>query len=170
MKLYLRNAAIILACIICFVGCDQTTKQFAKNKLEPSSIISYAGGAVKFVYVENPGGMLSFGSELSKPIKFYVMIVGVAILLTFLLFFLIIKRQDSLIKEISLILILSGGLGNLIDRISNDGKVIDFMIVGAYGIHTAVFNFADTFIMLGTFLFIFSGTKKINNENLHVSE
>lgn len=169
MKSYLRNALIILVCIFCFVGCDQSTKQFAKNMLENSSLVSYAGGLVKFVYVENPGAMLSFGAELSKPIKFYVMIVGVSFLLTLLLIFMIIKRQDSLVKEIALILILSGGLGNLLDRITNDGKVIDFIILGIAGIHTAVFNLADTFIMFGTLLFIFSGTKKHDKENMSIS-
>lgn len=167
MKLYLRNAAIILVCIFCFVGCDQSTKQIAKDRLEASSIISYAGGILRFVYVENSGAMLSFGSELSKPIKFYVMIVGVSILLTLLTIYTIIKRQDSLLKEISLILIISGGLGNLLDRIMNDGKVIDFIIIGTAGIQTAVFNLADLFIMSGTLLFIFSGTKKYSNNTMN---
>lgn len=160
LKIYLKKAVIVIMCVLYFVGCDQSTKHIAKGHLETSTTVSYLGGMIRLIYVENSGAMLSFGSEFSSPIKFFVLIFGVSVFLLLLLVYLVIKKKDRITRDIALIMVLSGGLGNLTDRIMNNGKVIDFIIIGTENIHTAVFNFADVFIMFGTLLFIFTGTKK----------
>ncbi|MHB1687880.1 MAG: signal peptidase II [Ignavibacteriaceae bacterium] len=38
----------------------------------------------------------------------------------------------------------------------NDGRVIDYIILGTSNIHTAIFNLADAFVMAGMFLFVYS--------------
>lgn len=50
---------------------------------------------------------------------------------------------------------LSGGLGNLLDRIMNDGRVIDFMNLGIGPLRTGIFNVADVCITIGVVLLIF---------------
>jgi signal peptidase II len=154
-----KKIVIILILIFCFVGCDQSSKQIAKYHLENSLGVSYLNGFVRFEYVENPGAIFGLGSKLPSSIRYMILIAGISVISFLFIFFFIIKKQKIFIKEISLIIILSGGIGNLLDRVFNEGKVIDFIIVGTKNIHTAVFNLADLFIIVGTILFVFSSVK-----------
>lgn len=54
----------------------------------------------------------------------------------------------------SLTYILAGGIGNLIDRVSNDGLVTDFLNVGVGPFRTGIFNFADVGVMFGAFVLV----------------
>lgn len=150
--------------IFCFVGCDQSSKQFAKYHLENSSAVAYVGGFIRFVYVENSGAIFGIGSELPESLRLAILLVGISTILYLFISSVFIKKHKILLKEISLIILLSGGIGNLLDRIFNEGKVIDFIIIGTTNIHTAVFNLADLFIVTGTFLFIFSSIRENNIE------
>jgi len=51
-------------------------------------------------------------------------------------------------------LIISGGIGNIIDRILFDRHVSDFMILSFKGLHTGVFNFADVYVTVGAILLL----------------
>lgn len=66
-----------------------------------------------------------------------------------LLSFLILKRNIPLLLFVSLVYVLSGGVGNLIDRVCNNGLVTDFINVGVGPIRTGVFNVADMAITFG---------------------
>ena len=155
-----KKIILILIFIFCFVGCDQSSKQFAKYHLENSSAVAYAGGFIRFVYVENAGAIFGIGSELPESLRLTILLTGIFTIIYLFISSVIIKKQKIRLKEISLIILLSGGIGNLIDRIFNEGKVIDFIILGTANIHTAVFNFADLFIIVGTILFVFSSVKE----------
>jgi signal peptidase II len=160
--MHLKRIIIICICIFWFVGCDQSSKQIAKHHLENSSAVSYMGGFIRLIYAENPGGILGIGSDFSPALKLALLIAGISIVLFLFIYFLIIKREKIILTEISLVILLSGAIGNILDRIFNEGKVIDFIIISTGNIHTAVFNLADVFIMTGTLLFILSSvvTKK----------
>jgi signal peptidase II len=68
----------------------------------------------------------------------------------------------------SLILIISGGFGNLIDRVFRDGKVIDY--IDARFIDFPVFNFADICVVIGAILLavyiIFLDRPKKNDDGI----
>lgn len=51
-------------------------------------------------------------------------------------------------------LVLSGGIGNLLDRLLHDGGVIDFMNVGIGSLRTGIFNVADVCITIGVSLLV----------------
>lgn len=51
-------------------------------------------------------------------------------------------------------LVLSGGVGNPVDRIVYDGRVVDFMNLGIGSLHTGIFNVADVYIRTGAFLLV----------------
>ncbi|MEK7730045.1 MAG: signal peptidase II, partial [candidate division KSB1 bacterium] len=55
---------------------------------------------------------------------------------------------------LALSLIFAGGMGNLIDRIFRDGRVIDFLNLGIGDFRTAIFNIADMAISFGMVLLI----------------
>jgi signal peptidase II len=51
-------------------------------------------------------------------------------------------------------LIASGGVGNWIDRLTNDGRVTDFLNLGIGSLRTGIFNVADMVLMAGVALFL----------------
>lgn len=57
-------------------------------------------------------------------------------------------------------LVLSGGLGNLVDRIINDGRVIDFMNIGIGSLRTGIFNVADVCITVGVVVLVFQALQR----------
>ena len=81
------------------------------------------------------------------------MLIGVTsvMLIVVLAFFLSGKVTDKL-EQFSLALMLSGGVGNLIDRISL-GYVIDYIDISKIFSYP-VFNFADICIVIGVILVI----------------
>lgn len=73
-----------------------------------------------------------------------------------LIYFIIseIKKNNNKGNIISLLMILSGALGNLIDRIFR-GYVVDYMSFELFNISFPVFNFADMLITFGTIYLIY---------------
>ena len=68
--------------------------------------------------------------------------------------YLLIKTQDRLFR-LSLMLVLSGAIGNFIDRIFH-GFVIDFIDIYVGEYHWPVFNIADSSISIGFVLMMFN--------------
>lgn len=150
----LKKIIIIFVSLICLVGCDLTTKHIAQNELKGQPVQSYLGGSVKLFYIENPGGMLSFGDNLPGEIKIFIFQVFVSIILITLLFYMIKKKNLDKLQMSAFILFLSGGLGNLIDRITNEGRVIDFIILEVLSYHTGIFNIADFYVTIGIIILV----------------
>jgi signal peptidase II len=51
-------------------------------------------------------------------------------------------------------LLLSGGVGNLIDRLMYDGYVIDFINIGIGPLRTGIFNVADIAVTAGVLILL----------------
>jgi len=68
-------------------------------------------------------------------------------------------------KLFSFALVISGGLGNIIDRLLFDRHVTDFMILGIQNLRTGIFNFADVCVTAGAIgLLVFHREKlKVNS-------
>jgi signal peptidase II len=60
------------------------------------------------------------------------------------------------LKQSALVLILSGGLGNLIDRVFNNGNVIDFIRIRLPLIESGIFNVADFYVTIGFVMILLS--------------
>ena len=71
------------------------------------------------------------------------------------LIYILATESLSKYESVAMILILSGGLGNLIDRMFR-GYVIDFINFYYDNYSFYVFNFADTFITIGVIFYILS--------------
>ena len=69
------------------------------------------------------------------------------------------RDEESLINRFSLILIISGALGNILDRFT-DGVVTDFLFFHIGNTSFFIFNFADAFISIGAALFFLTEFKK----------
>ena len=82
---------------------------------------------------------------------FFSVIVGVLLIATFI--FILRTPSLSLWQLVSLLVMLSGGVGNYIDRLLNQGAVIDFVTIGLGSVRTGIFNLADVLIMGGAIAF-----------------
>ena len=69
------------------------------------------------------------------------------------------KNEESSINSFSLILIISGALGNIFDRLP-DGVVTDFLFFHLGETPFFIFNFADAYITIGAVLFFLMEFKK----------
>ena len=165
IKKYGSRFLIITIAVICLVGCDQTTKQVANAHLKNKTHQNIAG-IINLQYIENDGGMLSFGSQLPAHMKFVIFIVVVSVFLLILLFYILKSQQELFIKQIALVFILSGGLGNLIDRVFNSGNVIDFIRIKLPLIESGIFNIADFYVTVGglSLLFLILRNKPVINK------
>ena len=156
---------ISLSLLIFFfcTGFDRITKDFAQKKLAVAPPISMLNDSLRIQYSENIGGMLGIGENLPSQLRILLFIILVGIVLTAVVVYAIKARDLNLAQLFGLLLLVSGGIGNLIDRLVNNGAGIDFLNVGIGSLRTGIFNFADVFIMAGISIFVVASMKKETN-------
>ncbi len=137
--------SVIAAILFCgvLVGADQIIKYLVVEYLEPIQYFDVIDGVLRFRYVENTGAV--FGSFASHTALLTVFSV---ILLVIVIFIIATKKSKSKFADFCLLLMVSGGIGNIIDRIRLR-YVVDF--IEPLFIDFAVFNFADCLITVGAF-------------------
>ena len=148
MNLTKRTFLIVPVLFFC-VGCDQITKSIARQTLADAEPIVFLNNFFRLQYVENPGAFLSLGAGSPEKMKFWIFTVFTGLFLIGMLIYLFASPTISKAKTMSLSLVVGGGAGNLIDRISNEGRVIDFMNMGMGPFRTGVFNVADVLLSFG---------------------
>lgn len=152
-----RKVKIVLFCVLCFalIGCDQVTKELAKTHLKDKPAISYYHDFFRFDYVENTGAFLSFGADWSPALSFWLMNILPLLFLIGLFVYALRKTASWTFKELlPYLLIVSGGLGNIIDRMLYDRHVTDFMNMGVNGLRTGIFNVADMYVTAGVIMIV----------------
>ena len=125
---------------------DQLIKHWAFTELQQISTIPIIQDVLHLTYCENRGAAFSilYG-------KTELLMVMNSILLLFLLYLLLKKKFPHPLSMASLSMIISGGIGNMIDRVIYEGNFvvdyIDFRLI-----NFAIFNFADICVVCGTIL------------------
>ena len=157
-----RRLRLLLALAILFscVGCDQLTKNIAVKTLRDQPSRSYFADTLRLDLAHNPGGFLSLGANLPDALRTTLFVVTNFAMLLGLLIFLVFKRGISLPLFVAIVFVLAGGIGNLIDRMGNNGLVTDFLNLGVGSIRTGVFNVADIAITLGAVAVAFLSIKR----------
>jgi len=150
-----RRAVLITIVLLACIGCDQITKVAARNHLASSQPMSYLGGVFCLQYTENAGGFLSIGSRLPPGARFWMFTILMGSALAGIVVVILVHGSLSPADVIGLSLIVAGGVGNLTDRMLNDGAVIDFMNIGIGSFRTGIFNFADVAMMVGAGMLLF---------------
>ncbi len=141
---------------------DRWTKIWAVNELRGSGSFEYLGGFLELKYAENTGAFLSLGSGLNDNLRYWILTILPILVLLYVLYFILFNRQIDTWQVTAFSLILGGGASNIVDRFM-EGKVVDFLLLRAFGLHTGIFNIADVAIMVGLFMMIvamFWNTKK----------
>ncbi len=138
----------ILSVILCaaLIGADQFIKYLVVEYLKPIEYINVIEGFLRFRYVENTGAV--FGSFATHTVFLTVFSI---ILLVFTVYFLVTNKSKSKLVNFCLLLMISGGIGNIIDRIRLQ-YVVDY--IEPLFVEFAVFNFADCLITVGAFILI----------------
>ena len=135
-----------LAAVAALIGIDQLIKLWAVQVLQPVGAMPFIPHVVELRFVLNQGMAFSL---LSGKQLFLILATSAALLLVaYLLFF---RSRGKLLQQIAFILVLAGGIGNLIDRVLN-GEVVDY--INPLFIDFAVFNFADILVCVGVALWV----------------
>jgi signal peptidase II len=148
-----RRLALVAVILIASVGCDQATKHFARHTLVADAPISMFGDSIHFERAENHGAFLSLGANLPVGARRIVFVICGAAVLAAVALAALFGPGLRTVQVLGLSLVLGGGIGNLIDRLSNDGAVTDFVRIGLGRISTGIFNLSDVAILLGIAVF-----------------
>ncbi len=128
------------------VGIDRLTKWLVTSNMQLNDTIHLIKigdtEVLNLYYCLNNGAAFS---RLSG--QTILLIVLTSIVIVGLLFLMITKRVKRPVYMAAISLIIGGGIGNLIDRIFNNGLVVDFIDVRI--INFAIFNFADICAVCG---------------------
>lgn len=136
---------------IIYVALDHITKFLVIKNIPYYSSIKI-NDYFSFVNISNTG--VAFSMFQNNNI-FFICLVSLVII--FLIFFIYKNKKElTKLQTHSLLLILSGGIGNLIDRLFR-GAVVDFIDVGYKTVYRwPAFNVADSCVCIGVTLFIIS--------------
>lgn len=146
-----KQKYILFVLIICIVTIGQAIKCILVNNfIEPVVIIKEM---LKINFVKNTGGAFGLGNEHT-----WIFIILNIIILTTIFIYMLRKKNISKVEFFSEILVLSGGIGNLIDRIFR-GYVVDYLDINPL-IKYPVFNLEDMLIVVGMLLIMISIVKK----------
>ena len=133
--------------MLVLIALDQVFKVLSINCIKPVSSIPIINKILRLNYVENTGA--AFGLFKNNTV---VLTVFTAAVILFCLYFIFIKPFEKPMFNVFLVMIVSGGIGNLIDRMFRS-FVVDYIEV--LFIDFPVFNFADILVTVGCFLLAF---------------
>jgi signal peptidase II len=145
-----RRILLLVVISVIIIGLDQWTKAWSISALKDQAPISYLGGHVLLTYAENTGAWGSMGSNLSDQWRFWILTVLPFVFLGGLTWYTLTSNELKPYMVVCYSLVISGGMGNLIDRAVH-GYVVDFLWMGLPGswFSTNIFNIADVSIMAG---------------------
>ncbi len=143
-----RRLMIFMAILATGLPLDQLTKVLVQLKLPLGSQVPLIPGFLNLVHVRNKGAAFGLMSSWSPDFVwlFFVAVIGlVLVVLGYLLWRL---PDDHWSAALGYSLILTGALGNLIDRVRL-GEVVDFIDVYWGRYHWPAFNVADSLVCVG---------------------
>lgn len=150
------SAVISILSIVLLTALDQIIKYFVELNLKPVQSISVLNNVLEWDYVQNTGaafGAFSEKTTLLSVITGIIIIIGIAALVA--------QKIKNKYLAVTAVMIIAGGLGNLVDRIWR-GYVVDYIRV--LFIDFPVFNFADILVTCGAAMLMIYLLWDINND------
>ena len=136
---------------------DQLVKSYVVKTIALGEIKSWIPNLVSLTYLQNRGAAFSMLQEQQWFFAVITLVVMVGAI-----WYLHKHIEDSFWTVFGLVLIIAGGLGNFIDRISQ-GFVVDMFHLDF--INFAIFNVADSYLTVGVIVLLFSMLKEEMNGN-----
>ena len=146
---YKKRAIISALVIILGIFLDQLSKWLVVKYLKPIKDVPLIDGVFHFTYSENPGA--AFGM-LSND-RWVFMLFSSIMIIGMMIYIFHPKSNPKPLFSVAMALVISGGLGNMIDRIALE-YVVDFLYFKL--INFAIFNVADAFVCVGAGLMVLS--------------
>lgn len=148
-----RRLYQLLSLAVCalLTGCDHATKQLATHFLADRDPVTLVPGLFDVRYTENHDIAFSLLQSLQHEHKAAILAWGTLAMTLVIAFTWWRRRESSALEQLGYALIISGALGNVIDRMKN-GYVVDFLHLHFW----PVFNVADVAIVVGFALFAFA--------------
>lgn len=153
---------ITLVSIAVLVALDQLIKLLVIKYLMPIGSLPLIDGVLRFRYIENTGaafGSFSNHTDILSIFTLVVIVIGIILLLS--------KKIKFGVEYVCVVLIIAGGIGNLIDRIFR-GFVVDY--IEPLFVDFAVFNFADILVTCSAVALIIWTIYDIVKERKQVKE
>ena len=135
---------VLIGIIVGGIVLDQVSKLLVVQFMELYETVPLIPNVLHFTYIHNRGA--AFGSMTDK--RWLFMIVSTVAILGLAIYLFRFCRKSSPLTQIALALIISGGVGNMIDRVRLE-YVIDFIDFCAFPFWTWIFNVADAFVVVG---------------------
>lgn len=133
--------------VVILLAADQLIKYYVDLKLKGNPPFVLIENVIQFNYLENDGAMMGFLDGKTE-----LLTVLALICVAVLLFVVITGRIKDRFDYWCCIFMITGGLGNIIDRVFR-GYVIDYIEVLFVDFY--IFNFADCLITVAAFVLIF---------------
>lgn len=108
----------------------------------------FINGLIDITYIHNEGGAWGFLSGYT-----WILLAITAVIMIIFITMLVRKKVQNRLMFWAVCLILSGGIGNMIDRVFRGGKVVDFIHLH-FMPEFPVFNLADCAVVIGAGLLI----------------
>lgn len=142
----------IIIGIVLLVGIDQATKYATFFNLEVGQSVTAIENVLNFTFVTNRGAAFGLFSDAR-----WVFMLGTSVLILGIVYLIAAKKIYHSSGFISATLVVAGGIGNMIDRLSI-GYVIDFIdvnpLLSHIGLSFSVFNIADCCVCIGAFFMV----------------
>lgn len=140
------TAFICAASIVALVLADQLVKYAVISNMAFGETIDFINGFMQWTYITNEGASWGmFGGQT------FLLVAITIIIIAGLTWFFAVEKDVHWLGYFSYILVISGGIGNLLDRVFNGGKVIDYIDITPL-FDFPIFNLADCFVVCGGIL------------------
>ncbi len=143
-----RKFAIFIPLLVAGLALDQLTKVLVFYKLPLGSQVSLIPGLLNLVHIHNKGAAFGLLSGWSTEFAWLFFVATTGLVLLVLGYLLWRLPDDHWPAVLGYSLILTGALGNLIDRVRL-GEVVDFIDVYWGRYHWPAFNVADSLVCAG---------------------
>ena len=139
---------------------DQLTKLYISTHMTLYESIRVIENFFYITYAQNTGAAWSMGQGLGDLFA----ILALAVSIGLLWYYHKNRNTLSILEKWSIMLIVPGALGNMIDRIIH-GYVVDFLDFYIFGYDFPIFNVADSFLTIGVGLLILDLIVNKENKN-----
>lgn len=142
------SAILAIICGVLIVVADQLTKYLVMQNMQIGQVITVIPNLLNFNRIP-PNAGAAFGILEGKT---WFLITLTLIIMVICVCMLIRKTFNSRLMFWALCLVLSGGVGNMIDRVFRGGNVVDFLEFGF--VRFPVFNVADCAVTVGAVMIV----------------
>ena len=153
----MKKRGIVAVIILLLIGLDQLVKNYVVQQIPLGEVRSWIPNLVSLTYLQNRGAAFSMSQDQQWLFAVITLVVMVGAI-----WYLHKHMEDSLWLVFGLILIIAGGLGNFIDRMSQ-GFVVDMFHLDF--INFAIFNVADSYLTVGVIILLIAMLKEEVNGN-----